>query len=171
MDRRSFLTGLIALGSVSLLGSCSRASGSDRAAPLGIPLTEWADRLDRRVYAVLFEEATERAHTSSLNGEKREGTYVCAACQNPIFNSWAKYESGTGWPSFWQVIDHSIGTRTDNILVMPRTEYHCANCGGHQGHVFRDGPNPTEMRYCNNGVSLIFIPKDEALPKRLERIA
>jgi peptide-methionine (R)-S-oxide reductase len=110
---------------------------------------------------VLFEEGTERAFTSPLNAEKREGTFVCAACEQPLFESGAKFDSGTGWPSFWKPIPGAIETKTDFKLLLPRTEYHCSRCGGHQGHVFSDGPAPTVQRYCNNGVSLRFVPAGE----------
>jgi peptide-methionine (R)-S-oxide reductase len=114
---------------------------------------------------VLFEEATERAGSSALNAEKRPGTFVCAACHLPLFESSGKYDSGTGWPSFFRPIDPSrIATRKDFKLLMPRTEYHCARCGGHQGHVFTDGPAPTGQRYCNNGLALKFVPEGEPLP-------
>ena len=111
-----------------------------------------------------FKEATEPAGTSSLNQEKREGTFICAACYLPLFESSAKYESGTGWPSFFQPVLGHLETKTDFKLILPRTEYHCARCGGHQGHVFKDGPQPTGQRYCNNGVALEFIPSGDPLP-------
>jgi peptide-methionine (R)-S-oxide reductase len=129
------------------------------------PTKEWKKILDRDAYQVLFEEATERPFTSALLEEKRKGTYICAACFLPLFESNAKYESGTGWPSFFQAIDGRLGTRTDFKLLLPRTEYHCARCGGHQGHVFGDGPKPTGKRFCNNGVALGFVPQGEALPE------
>ena len=113
---------------------------------------------------MLFKEATEPAGTSSLNQEKREGTFICAACYLPLFESSAKYESGTGWPSFFQPVLGHLETKTDFKLILPRTEYHCARCGGHQGHVFKDGPQPTGQRYCNNGVALRFVPAGEDLP-------
>jgi peptide-methionine (R)-S-oxide reductase len=125
------------------------------------PKTEWREQLDDQTYRVLFEEGTERAFTSPLNAEKREGTFVCAACEQPLFESGAKFDSGTGWPSFWKPIPGAIETKTDFKLLLPRTEYHCSRCGGHQGHVFSDGPAPTGQRYCNNGVSLRFVPAGE----------
>jgi peptide-methionine (R)-S-oxide reductase len=118
---------------------------------------------------VLFEEGTERPWTSPLNTEKRPGTFVCAACNLPLFRSDKKFDSGTGWPSFFEVIPGHVDTRRDFKLVLPRTEYHCARCGGHQGHVFRDGPEPTGLRYCNNGVALRFVPDGEPLPPSPER--
>ena len=111
-------------------------------------------------YQVLRCEGTEAPLSSPLNDEKRAGTYVCAGCGTPLFKSTKKYNSGTGWPSFYDVIEGNVETKTDFKLLMPRTEYHCAKCGGHQGHVFKDGPNPTGLRYCNNGVALKFIPDE-----------
>ncbi len=125
---------------------------------------EWRQLLDPSAYAVLFEEATERPFTSPLNAEKREGTFVCAACHLPLFEADAKFDSGTGWPSFFQAIAEHVATKRDFKLLLPRTEYHCARCGGHQGHVFKDGPAPTGLRYCNNGVALKFVPKGEPPP-------
>jgi peptide-methionine (R)-S-oxide reductase len=120
---------------------------------------EWRKRLDKMQYYVLREEGTERAGTSPLNAEKRAGVYACAGCDLPLFTSEMKYESGTGWPSFFTMIPGVFGTTTDYHLIYPRTEYHCIRCGGHHGHIFEDGPKPTGLRYCNNGVALKFIPK------------
>ena len=128
------------------------------------PLKEWRSLLTPEQYAVLFEEDTERPFSSPLNKEKREGTFICAACNLPLFHSQAKFESGTGWPSFYEPIAGHIGTDRDFKLITPRTEYHCIRCSGHQGHVFDDGPRPTGQRWCNNGVALKFVPKDEELP-------
>jgi peptide-methionine (R)-S-oxide reductase len=125
---------------------------------------EWRRLLDRNAHQVLFEEGTERPFTSPLLGEKREGTYICAACFLPLFESEAKYESGTGWPSFSQPIPGRLNIKEDFKLVVPRKEYHCSRCGGHQGHVFDDGPPPTGERWCNNGVALRFVPEGEELP-------
>jgi peptide-methionine (R)-S-oxide reductase len=124
----------------------------------------WKKLLDGDSFAVLFDEATERPGSSPLNAEKRPGTFVCAACHLPLFASARKYESGTGWPSFYQPIEGNVATKRDWKLVLPRTEYHCTRCGGHQGHVFNDGPQPTGQRYCNNGVALRFVPEGEPLP-------
>ena len=127
--------------------------------PLRLSKEEWRKRLDPNQFNVLREEGTERPGTSPLNHEKRSGVFVCAGCNLPLFTSEMKYESGTGWPSFFTTIPGVFGTRKDYKLILPRTEYHCIRCGGHHGHVFDDGPPPTRQRWCNNGVALKFIPK------------
>jgi peptide-methionine (R)-S-oxide reductase len=119
---------------------------------------EWRKVLSPQSYRVLRHEGTEPAFTSPLNDEHRRGTFVCAGCALPLFTSDMKFDSGTGWPSFFTTIPNVFATKTDTLLIYPRTEYHCAKCGGHHGHVFNDGPAPTGQRYCNNGVALRFIP-------------
>jgi len=120
---------------------------------------EWKKLLTPEQYNVLREEGTEYAFTSPLNHEKRKGMFVCVACEFPLFPSRFKFDSGTGWPSFYDVLPGHIETKKDFALILPRTEYHCARCGGHHGHVFDDGPKPTGLRYCNNGVALRFVPE------------
>ena len=119
---------------------------------------QWRAELSPEAYQVLRHEGTERAGTSPLNDEHRTGTFVCAGCGTPLFSSDMKFDSGTGWPSFFTTMPGVFETRRDFRLIWPRTEYHCATCGGHHGHVFDDGPKPTGLRYCNNGVALKFVP-------------
>jgi peptide-methionine (R)-S-oxide reductase len=126
--------------------------------PLDKTTEQWRRELEQPAFQVLFEEATERPFSSALNDEKRAGVYVCAACDLPLFTSAMKFDSGTGWPSFFTHIPEHLGTKTDFKIGWPRTEYHCARCNGHQGHVFKDGPRPTRERWCNNGVALRFLP-------------
>lgn len=137
---------------------------SNTVEKLAKPRTAWRAALSAERYEILFEEATEPPNSSPLNREKRAGTYICAACHLPLFTGGAKFESGTGWPSFTQPLPEHIGTKRDFKLIWPRTEYHCARCGGHQGHVFSDGPEPTGQRWCNNGLALLFVPEGEPLP-------
>ena len=129
--------------------------------PLKLADAEWKKRLSPAAYEVLRKEGTERAGTSPLDREKRPGVFACAGCGLPLFTSAMKFDSGTGWPSFFTTIPGAIDTSRDFKLIFPRTEYHCVRCGGHHGHLFDDGPEPTGSRYCNNGVALRFIPKSD----------
>ncbi|KAJ8321563.1 hypothetical protein KUTeg_000884 [Tegillarca granosa] len=121
---------------------------------------EWKQRLSADEYYILREQGTERAFTSPLNDEKRSGKYLCRGCDHELFTSEMKFDSGTGWPSFFTTLEDAFETSTDYKLVYPRTEYHCAKCGGHHGHVFKDGPPPTGERWCNNGIALKFVPEN-----------
>jgi len=166
MKRRNLLHALGALPLLALWTPAARtAPGPRDFEPLEKSDAEWRDILEPERYRILFEEGTERAFTSPLNDEQRPGTYVCAACRLPLFESEHKYDSGTGWPSFTQPIAGRMDTKQDFKLIWPRTEYHCARCGGHQGHVFDDGPEPTGKRWCNNGLALRFVPEGEPLPE------
>lgn len=149
-----------------LWAAASGAGAASTAAPFPLKKTQaqWSEIVSPAAYAVLFDDGTERAGSSALNAEKRAGTFVCAACHLPLFDAAHKYESGTGWPSFWQPLEAAVATKTDFKMIFPRTEYHCVRCGGHQGHVFNDGPKPTGQRYCNNGVALAFVPQGQASP-------
>ena len=157
MKRRDMLGGLLALAAGHTFPALAAKGGGSMQ--LTKSRQEWAALLPETSYAVLFEEATERPGSSPLNHEKREGTYVCAACFLPLFSSAAKYDSGTGWPSFYEPLPNAVGTKDDNSLFVRRTEVHCRRCGGHLGHVFTDGPPPTGLRYCMNGVAMTFSPK------------
>jgi len=159
MIRRSLLTLLSAASLAPTLSSRAAAPAipAPGPEPLKLPDAEWRKRLTPAQYEVLRREGTERAFTSPLNAEKRRGRYLCAGCELPLFTSDMKFDSGTGWPSFFTTLPGAVRTSTDFKLVLPRTEYHCARCGGHQGHVFDDGPPPTGKRYCNNGVALTFV--------------
>ncbi|WP_246449808.1 peptide-methionine (R)-S-oxide reductase MsrB [Qipengyuania soli] len=158
LDRRGLLGWIGASASFIALTAC----GSGRAEAKGFPVTlsdaEWRKRLTRTEYWVLRDEGTERPFSSPLNKEHRAGTFACAGCATPVYSSKAKYDSGTGWPSFWQSLPKAVGTSTDYKLGYARTEVHCATCGGHLGHIFDDGPRPTGKRHCINGVALDFRP-------------
>ena len=166
MNRRTVLQSLGALAALPLLPKLVTAAGAPSAvvAPLRKPLGEWQKLLSPASFSVMFQEGTERPFSSPLLDEHRAGTFVCAACFLPLFTSGNKFESGTGWPSFTQPIEGHIGKKSDYKLIMQRTEYHCARCGGHQGHVFDDGPAPRGERWCNNGVALNFVAQGNPLP-------
>ncbi len=160
--RRGLLLGAVSLLTAACSGSGAEAQGRpDRFASSPfrrITDAQWRERLPPLAYRVLRHEATERAGTSPLDDEHRRGTFHCRGCDLELFRSEWKFDSGTGWPSFFRVNEAHIGTQADYALGIPRTEYRCARCLGHQGHVFNDGPRPTGLRYCNNGVALTFRP-------------
>lgn len=174
MKKRTFLTGLLALPVAAIAyraataNSTNESSAKTAASSQKMPDTsiekfeltdsEWKQRLSKQQYAVLRKAGTERPGSSAHDAEKREGVFACAGCDLALFNSESKFDSGTGWPSFFDAIPGHIETTTDYKLIFPRTEYHCARCGGHQGHIFKDGPKPTGLRYCNNGIALNFTP-------------
>lgn len=160
MNRRNFLLTSAVLSSAVVPFALKAKDRSNEDA--------WAKLLDDDAYYILFEEGTERAFTSPLLNEKRDGTFICAACYQPLFSSSTKYKSGTGWPSFYKALKGAVETKRDYGLWLPRTEYHCSNCGGHQGHVFDDGPRPTGKRYCNNGLALNFVAEGIELPELRE---
>ncbi len=137
------------------------SSGDTPRDPKALSDAEWQQALSPQAYRVLRHEGTERPGSSPLNGEWRPGTYVCAACGHPLFGSDVKFDAHCGWPSFSEALPGAFETSTDVHVGYPRTEYHCANCGGHHGHVFEDGPDPTGLRYCSNGVALRFVPEGD----------
>jgi peptide-methionine (R)-S-oxide reductase len=144
----------------------ARPAGGGPLAQVRIDVSpgRWREVLPADRYRVLFEEGTEPPRSSPLDKEYGDGTYICAACYLPLFDSADKFDSGTGWPSFTRPLADAMETKRDFKLIWPRTEYHCRRCGGHQGHVFNDGPPPTGQRWCNNGLALEFVPRGEALP-------
>jgi peptide-methionine (R)-S-oxide reductase len=159
LDRRGFLAAASAFAfAAPTAGLAAAKDAYANSAFRKITDGDWKKRLPQDSYAVLRHEATERPGSSPLNKEKRKGTFVCLGCALPLFKSETKFESGTGWPSFYRALPGAVATKTDYKIGVPRTEYHCAQCLGHQGHVFDDGPKPTGLRYCNNGLALKFIP-------------
>ncbi len=174
MRRRTVITQFLAAAafpSLLLRATGARAEESvvtvdlaETIKPLVKAHAEWKGVVSDASYRVLFEEATERPGSSPLDKNYADGSYICAACLLPLFDSSHKFDSGTGWPSFFTHIPGRIKTKRDFSLIWPRTEYHCARCSGHQGHVFDDGPQPTGQRFCNNGIALTFVARADALP-------
>ncbi|MCC1491580.1 peptide-methionine (R)-S-oxide reductase MsrB [Cognatishimia sp. F0-27] len=154
MNRRNFIA-----TTAALFGIGAQARAAEGSFEVTRSRAEWKAMLTAQEFSVMREEGTERAFTSPLNNEKRAGTFLCKGCALPLYSSEHKYDSGTGWPSFWQAVSpDAIGTKTDRKLFLARTECHCARCGSHLGHIFDDGPQPTGKRHCINGVSLTFAP-------------
>lgn len=170
MQRRTVVSQMVAAVLLPILLPLPYRAGraeTPAAGPQGrlrVSHERWREILPADRYRILFEEATEPPRSSPLDKEYGDGTYVCAACYQPLFDSKDKFDSGTGWPSFTRPLEGAMDTKRDFRLIWPRTEYHCSRCGGHQGHVFNDGPPPTGQRWCNNGLALEFVPSGAQLP-------
>ena len=158
INRRAFIGVAGAAGAALTFLSVGRANGASRSFEFALSGSEWRKRLGPERYRILREAGTERPYSSPLNKEHRRGTFACAGCGLPLFSSTTKFDSGTGWPSFFRPLPNAIVTRADHSLFMERTEVLCRRCGGHLGHVFDDGPRPTGLRYCMNGLALKFVP-------------
>lgn len=159
VSHRRKILGLMGLSAaMPLMAACGSSPAQAKSFPIKRTEAQWRKKLTREEFRILREAGTERAFSSPLDKEKRKGTFVCAGCGNKLYSSAAKYDSRTGWPSFWKALPGAVGTSTDYKIGYPRTEVHCADCGGHLGHIFGDGPKPTGKRHCINGVAMDFVP-------------
>lgn len=164
MKRRELMRHGLAAVAMAALTKPFSSFAAQASAKLVKTKEQWRKLLTEDQFHILFEEGTEYPGSSSLLHEKRAGKFICAACNLPLFDASTKYESGTGWPSFFSSLPNAVETKSDTSLFMVRTEYHCSRCGGHHGHVFDDGPKPTGKRFCNNGAALLFVAEGQALP-------